>query len=125
MARKSKAGEKTARSLTINETNLLKLIQLEASKLGHRMFRNNCGNLQNNKGQWVKYGVANPGGSDLIGWKPVVITPDMVGKTVAIFTALEIKSGNGILKTEQRNFLNAVNAGGGDGNIHASRCNIV
>ena len=31
------------------------------------------------------------GSSDLIGWKTVLITPEMVGQKIAVFTALEIK----------------------------------
>jgi hypothetical protein len=31
------------------------------------------------------------GSSDVIGWTRVVVTPDMVGKPVAIFTAIETK----------------------------------
>ncbi len=101
----------------MKETDILKLIQIEASKRGYRLFRNNCGNLQDKNGMWVKYGVANPGGSDLIGWKPVFITPDMVGKVVAVFTAIEVKSPKGRMDKEgnQQHFLDAVNAAGGIG----------
>ncbi len=35
------------------------------------------------------------GASDLNGWTPVVITPDMVGHTVAVFTAIETKASSG------------------------------
>lgn len=97
----------------MKESDLLKKIQVAASKVGSRLFRNNCGALKNDRGQWVKYGLANPGGSDLIGWTPVKITQEMVGGTVAVFTAIEGKTG--YLKTtpEQDQFISAVLQAGG------------
>lgn len=53
------------------------------------------------------------GSSDLIGWTKVEITPDMVGKTVAVFTAVECKASRGKASEEQVNFLNVVNKSGG------------
>jgi hypothetical protein len=55
------------------------------------------------------------GSSDLIGWKTVEITPDMVGQHVAIFTAVEVKTGSGRTTAEQEQFLQAVRAAGGIG----------
>lgn len=60
----------------------------------------------------VVYGLC-PGSSDRIGWKSVTVTPDMVGKKVAVFVALEIKTGAGRLTENQTNFITAVNASGG------------
>jgi hypothetical protein len=53
------------------------------------------------------------GSSDLIGWKSVEITPDMVGKTVAVFVAVEVKTEKGRVTSEQRNFIDTVNKFGG------------
>jgi len=53
------------------------------------------------------------GSSDLIGWTPRVITPEMVGQTVAIFTAVEVKSATGTVKKDQLNFLSNVQKSGG------------
>lgn len=53
------------------------------------------------------------GSSDIIGWRSVVITPDMVGQRVATFVALEVKSQGGRLTSEQRNFLVAIDDHGG------------
>ena len=52
------------------------------------------------------------GCADTIGWTAVQVTPDMVGRTVAVFTALEVKD-QGRLTPEQRNFLRAVADAGG------------
>lgn len=53
------------------------------------------------------------GGSDIIGWTPTVITPEMVGQTVAVFTAVECKDGKNQPTDDQVNFINAVLRDGG------------
>lgn len=42
---------------------------------------------------------------DLFGLVPVAITPDMVGQTVAVFTAIEVKNKRRKASREQRNML--------------------
>jgi hypothetical protein len=65
----------------------------------------------------VNYGLA-VGSSDLIGWKPVVITPDMVGKTIAQFVCVECKTkAYGATTEEQDNWLDQVAQAGGDAYI--------
>ena len=74
-----------------SETDVQRHIQLEVgSRLDTRLFRNNVGVLRDEQGNYVRYGLC-PGSSDLIGWKSVTITPDMVGQTLAVFVALECK----------------------------------
>jgi hypothetical protein len=70
-----------------------------------KLWRNNCGQMQAKNGQWVRYGIANPGGSDLIGYLPVIITAEHVGRTLAVFVAIEAKSSDGRLRPEQQQFL--------------------
>lgn len=53
------------------------------------------------------------GSSDLIGWHTIEITPAMVGRRVALFVALEAKTGAGRLTKEQRAFIAAVDRAGG------------
>jgi hypothetical protein len=80
------------------------------------MFRNNVGLAWygKNKDIPVKYGVASPGGSDLIGWKSVEITPDMVGTKIAVFTAVEVKRTRSSKRSpEQENFISQVLSAGG------------
>lgn len=85
------------------------------------MFRNNVGAYKDPKtGRFIQYGVCNPGGSDLIGWTPVVVTPDMVGKTLAVFTAVENKTANGRVTEHQLNFIAQVLRGGGFAGIARS-----
>lgn len=66
------------------------------------LFRNNVGAYKDPKtGRWVRYGLANESkemnqhtkSSDRVGWTPIEITPEMVGKTVPVFTSIEMKKG--------------------------------
>jgi hypothetical protein len=76
-----------------------------------RLFRNNTGALKDESGRLVRFGLA-PGSSDLIGWRTVEVTEDMVGSSIAVFTAIEVKD-RGRPTPQQLNFLEAVtNAGG-------------
>lgn len=53
-----------------------------------------------------------PGTSDAIGLHTITITPDMVGRQVAVFTAIEVKD-QAVLTDAQRRFLLAVHNLGG------------
>lgn len=53
------------------------------------------------------------GTSDLNGMTRVVVTPAMVGVTLAVFTAIEVKQPRGRLTDEQSNYLRAVVRAGG------------
>lgn len=97
----------------MNEHSLMQHIMVAASKVGARLLRNNTGKFQDQRGTWVAFGVGGPGGADLIGWRTKTVTQDMVGKPVAIFTAVEVKSGSGKLTKEQTSFLSAVMDAGG------------
>ena len=101
--------------MALDETNIVKSVMLRASELSARLFRNNQGAYKHPSGYYVKYGVCNPGGSDLIGFIPVTVTESMVGKKIAVFLAVEVKTATGKLSPEQKNFLQVVNASGGIG----------
>ena len=74
-------------------------VRLEASRLGIRLWRNNVGACKDESGRIIRYGLCNDSAqlnkriksSDLIGVRPVVITPDMVGHTIGQFVAREVK----------------------------------
>lgn len=54
------------------------------------------------------------GTADLNGWTSIVVTPDMVGKRVAVYTAIETKrSKGGRTSSEQEGFIAQVLAAGG------------
>ncbi len=62
-----------------------------------------------------------PGLSDLAGWTDVVITPEMVGCRVPVFTAIETKeSGGGRRRENQINFVQQVQKAGGIAGFAAS-----
>ena len=108
----------------MKESDLLKLIQLEASKRGYRLFRNNTGLGWTGKSFHISQPItmtlmpgdvliraARPlhaglceGSADLIGWN-----------TDGKFTAFEVKTESGRLTEPQQHFLDAVNAAGGVG----------
>lgn len=92
---------------------------LACSKAGARVFRNNVGVAVAPNGGVVRYGLCN-GSSDLIGWQTVTVTPDMVGKKIAVFVAIETKTQKGRASTEQKNFIERVNEAGGIAGIAKS-----
>lgn len=98
---------------------------LHASRQGIMLLRNNSGVAREPDGnggtRYVRYGLGNTSkkinekykSCDLIGITPVVITPDMVGKTLGVFTGIEVKkegwsyTGKG-RETAQNNFIKLV-----------------
>jgi len=106
----------------MRETNIVQLVRLKCSQLGKVMWRNNRGKLEDKFGRWVEFGIGGDGGSDLIGYSRVTVTPDMVGQTIAVFTAYEVKTLETIIPkgekqkkhyAEQQRFLNAIIRSGG------------
>lgn len=117
----------------MKESLLLKQILVEFSKRGARLFRNNVGSAWMGRvfrpprtmtvavtskdiiiysARPVHFGLA-VGSSDLIGWTPIKITEQHLGKTFAIFTAIETKSDRGRNTNAQEAFTNAVKSSGG------------
>lgn len=94
------------------ETQLQNQIRLSCSNGSTRLFRNNVGLAYTSTGQPIKFGLCK-GSSDLIGWQTKTITPDMVGKQIAVFTALEVKTDTGKPSKQQSAFINAVRQAGG------------
>jgi len=94
------------------EGEFMRRCQKRATVAGRRLLRNNSGVLPDKRGIPVRFGVGSPGGSDLLGWAPVVITADMVGRTIAVFSAVETKA-KGKATPEQLHFISVVRAAGG------------
>lgn len=99
------------------ETPIMQKIRLAiGGRPGVRIFRNTVGALQDRFGHWIVYGLCK-GSSDLIGWTSVVVTPDMVGRRVAIFTAIEVKVPGSRTEPDrlkdQQSFIERVQADGG------------
>lgn len=99
---------------------------------GARVFRQNVGQAW--AGRVVERGprhivLADPrpfhaglcvGSSDLIGWHPMIVTPEMVGEPLARFVAIEAKTKRGRPTPEQIRFVEAVKAAGGSAGIARS-----
>lgn len=96
----------------MSETTLMRRVMYALSQAGATVFRNNVGVAKYPDGSRVRYGLC-PGSSDIIGWTPVTITPDMVGRTVAVFTAVEVKTEYGRTTAKQENFIARVREAGG------------
>jgi hypothetical protein len=71
-------------------------------------------------GRLVTYGLCK-GSSDLIGLRQVLIGPEHLGQTLAVFTAIEVKAPGGRLREEQRSFLALVERFGGYGGVAKSK----
>ena len=108
----------------LTETAIMRAI-LALSVKSTRLFRNTVGSgyvgphLQLGNGQVlmtrasrVSFGMGK-GTSDIVGWRSVVITPEMVGQTIAQFVAIEVKVPKGRMTAEQANFIDTVIAHGG------------
>jgi len=96
------------------ETEIQQRIRLALGTTPHlRLFRNQVGQLPDPRtGRPVQFGLAR-GSSDLIGWRTVTVTPDMVGTRLAVFTSIEVKTSTGRLTPQQHAWLGTVrNAGG-------------
>lgn len=109
----------------MSEADITNPILKEASRMGARLFRQNVALAW--VGKQIKrtpttITLENPrplhaglckGSSDVIGWTPVLVTPEMVGSTLAVFTAIEVKAGRVPVTDEQRKFVAAVVEAGG------------
>ena len=94
-----------------NEAYVQNKIRLAIGSGDVRLFRNNTGALLDMQGRLVKFGLCK-GSSDLIGFRSITITPDMVGQKIAVFSAIEVKD-KGKATVEQKNFINIINNAGG------------
>jgi len=116
----------------MKESNRQKDILERLSKLGLKLFRINVGRAwtgndiihfpRNHKTYPGAILIKDPrpfktgvpaGYSDVTGFTQVEITQEMVGKTIAVFTAIEVKTDKGIVSPKQKNFLFFIDKCGG------------
>ena len=95
-----------------SEQQIQQHIRIACSNGNTRLFRNNTGTLKDANGRPVQFGLCK-GSADLIGWRTVTVTPEMVGTQVAVFLSIEVKTATGRLRPEQQQWLDAVQAAGG------------
>ena len=96
----------------MTEQRIQQEIRLAISHGDTKVFRNNTGTLKDTNGRPVQFGLCK-GSADLIGWRTVTVTPEMVGTQVAVFLSIEVKTPTGRLRPEQHQWLDAVQAAGG------------
>ena len=96
------------------ETKIQQEIRLALGRIKNlRLFRNETGQLPDPRtDRWVQFGLAK-GSSDLIGFKTIEVTPDMIGQKLAVFTSIEVKTAKGKLTPMQHNWLSCVRKAGG------------
>lgn len=111
-----------------SETAVSARVRLEASRKGHRLWRNNVGVLTDAESlRPVRFGLCNDSkelngklkSCDLIGGRRVLITPQHVGYTLLQFMGREVKAGGWKYTGTDREvaqlaFINLVNSLGGD-----------
>lgn len=110
-----------------SESNVQSRVRLAAAEQGCRLWRNNVGVLTDERGVPVRYGLANDTkklnerlkSADLIGWRRVLVGPEMVGSVVAQFVSIECKregwkfSPNNEREVAQQRWATLVTADGG------------
>lgn len=118
------------------ESDLGRKIQVALSAVGARIFRNNValgwvsssvyhfkhagqttisvkpGDLLMRQARPLHAGLCE-GSGDYVGWFPLEITADMVGKKIPVFTSVEVKTAHGRLSGPQINWIQAVKDVGG------------
>lgn len=75
------------------------------------VFRNSVGMIRV-EGRTIKYGL-HVGSGDYVGWQEIEITPDMIGKKIAVFASIEVKTLHDRLSDAQRSWFRAVQDAGG------------
>ncbi len=109
-----------------SESDIEQLIKIHAVQFGCILMRNNSGCLNDSTGRPVRYGLGNESAkrnakiksSDEIGFTKVLITPQMVGHTIAVITAVEVKKPGWTFTGDEREtaqlvFIEWIRANGG------------
>lgn len=118
-----------------SESQILDEIKLEAAvKFRSHLWRNNVGAMMDAVKRLVRYGLANDSAamneklksSDYIGITPVIITQEMVGKTIGVFTSIEGKKegwkwGNTLREIAQKAWIDLVREKGGIAGFASSK----
>ena len=95
-----------------DESNLVRRLLAIAWRCGARLWRNQVGSYRLADGRRISSGLC-VGSSDLIGYRMIIVTPEMVGRKLAVFCAIEAKSAAGRATDQQHEFIRQVNFDGG------------
>ena len=96
------------------ETRLQNQIRLAVSANCENvtLYRNHTGALRDNRGKFVQFGLS-PGSPDLVGYKKIRITEEMVGQDLAVFIGIEIKTPGENARDDQQHWLDRLEKHGG------------
>lgn len=120
------------------ESKSSQIVRLHASDLGMKLLRNNNGACTTKTGRLVRFGLGHESkkqnkiykSSDLIGITPVMITKDMVGHVIGVFTGVEVKKDGFLIRETypkksseygQNKFINNVKNLGGIGGFSSNK----
>ena len=124
-----------------SETDIQGEIMIAASRMGARLLRNQVSlAFASNRHKVLRAGEnyratggeallfdhrkvstgLGKGSPDLIGWTPITITPDMVGKTLAVFTGVEAKRPGQKPRPEQQKWIDLIIGQGGISGVATS-----
>jgi len=116
----------------MEEIKIQNRIAIECSDKETRLWKNDNGlawqgkvsRLKNNAmlishAKAISYGLGK-GSADLVGFKKVKITQEMVGSELAVFVAIEVKTKNGRASQDQKNYINMIDSHGGISGIAKS-----
>lgn len=99
----------------LSEGAVQTIVRLEGARKGIVLWRNNVGVLLDERGRPVRYGLANDSkqvnethkSGDLIGIRPMLITPLHVGLTLGVFVSREIKAEGWVWSGSEREIAQA------------------
>lgn len=114
-----------------SETNIVRQCLERASKLGHRLWRQQVGTGWIGKSRKLEDGSviiqnARPfhtgfeGQLDTGGFTLITITPEMVGRKIPLFTEIEVKTNTGSVRDSQRKRIAYIRSVGGYAGIARS-----
>jgi len=87
---------------------------------GAVLYRNRRGMVQLPGGGMFPYGLGPNGFGDRVGYTPIKITAEHVGRTVAVFTMIEAKTKDGVVSSDQITRIEEVKDAGGIAGV--ARC---
>lgn len=103
----------------MSESDTLRDIILRLSNTDTRLFRMQSGSFRAlHSDQVIRVGI--PGMSDTIGLRRITVTPELLGRSLAVFVAIEVKSKTGKPHANQLDFVQVVSNLGGYAGIARS-----
>jgi hypothetical protein len=100
----------------MSEANFMRRVIAAAGQHDIWAYRNSVGLFYTRNGLPVRCGLCKDS-ADIIGFRPVLITPDMVGQTIAKFIGWETKGPRTAIRQGQRDWLAMLASHGGEARL--------